>query len=332
MLHKSIEFMKYILSFRKKDLVLPVKHAEVISELTQNAKLTLRYIFMILIAVTFATIGIMLNDITILVGAMLIAPMLSPIFLLGFAICRVNYAELLISIRNIIISILLAISLSYLIAKISPIHEIAPEIISRTKPNIYHLLVAFFSGAVGTYTIIKRKGGEMVGVAIASALIPPLSLVGFSIALGDYEFAQQAALLFLTNLVSIALSGTLLARLYGFGLRVSKLNFISQVSAYLIAIIMLSVPLILSLKEIAYERLINSIIIDRIHQSFSTNEDMHLIKINFSNSSDKLIKIRAVVFTDKYNQTAQKDILYYLHSKTDRPITLKIEQVLYLRQ
>lgn len=329
MLDKSIALLKYTLSLRKRDFVLTVRHAEVISELTHGSKLTFKYIFMTVISVSLATLGIILNDITVVVGAMLLAPMMHPIVLLGFAICRVNYTELLNSIISIIMGILLAISLSYLIVTISPIHEITPEILARTQPNIYNLLIALFSGIACTYTKIKRNSGEIVGVALAASLIPPLCVVGFSIAIGEYHLAQEAMFLFLTNLVAIALAGTLLARWYGFGFRVNPLNFVWQISAYLTAITILSVPLIVSLKEVVYEISMNRAITDRLRLSFSTNAEMHLIQTHFSQSNDQVIKIRAVVFTDKYNPTAQQDILNYLHSKTDRPLTLKIEQVLY---
>jgi len=332
MLHKALELFKYVFSLRERDFVLTVNHEAAISALTHDARLTFRYIFMTAISVSLATMGIILDDITVVVGAMLIAPMMNPIVLLGFAICRVNYTEFVNSIRSIITGILLAISLSYLIVKISPIHEITPAILSRTQPNIYNLLVALFSGAAGTYTKIKRNGGEIVGVALAASLVPPLCVVGFSIAVGHYQLAQEAGFLFLTNLIAIALSGTLLARWYGFGFRVSHLSFMWQVSAYIIAITIMSVPLILSLKEVVYEISMNRIISEKIRKSFSVNEDLHLIQTHFSHASDKLINIKAIVFTDQYKQTAQKDILDFLRSEADRPIDLTIEQVLYLGQ
>jgi len=287
---------------------------------------------MTIVSVSLGTMGMVLDDTIVVVGAMLIAPMMNPVVLLGFAICRANYRELLSSIQSIAVGALISILVSFLIIKISPIHEITPQILSKIEPNIYHLLIALFSGVAGTYTKIKRKGKELIGFAISTSLMLPLSVVGFSIAIGNKQMGQETVFLFLTNLVAIALSGTLLARWYGFGSKISQIRFMWQISAYLIAIIILSIPLMLALKEAVYEVSMNRTIVDRIDKSFNTNKELTLIKTNFSSSKEKLIKIRAVVFTNTYKKDAQQEILDYLRPQTDRPIQLTLEQVLYANQ
>ncbi|MCH9753492.1 MAG: DUF389 domain-containing protein [Alphaproteobacteria bacterium] len=326
---KLIDLAKSLLFMRERDFVLAVNHKEVISSLTHDARFTVRYIFMIIISISIATMGIILDDMSVIVGAMLISPMMSPIVLLGFSICRVNYTEFLHSIRSIIIGIFVAILFSFLIVKISPVHEVTDVVLSATKANIYNLLVALFSGAAGAYTKIKRKGEEIIGVAIASSLMPPLSVIGFSIATGHYDMAQEAAFLFITNLIAIALAGTILARWYGFGFRVSKIHLIWQISIYSIAILILSVPLVITLKKVAYELKAQHIIHDTIHESFGENAELNIEKIHFPNSLEKPIKVSVIVFTNKFRTEAEKNIKNTIASKLAQPISLKLDQVLY---
>lgn len=326
---KLADLLKSLFFLREHDFVLTVNHKEVISSLTHDARLTVRYIFMIMISISLATMGILINDMTVVVGAMLISPLMNPIVLLGFSICRVNYTEFLHSVRSLTLGVFSAIIVSFLIVKISPVHEITDLIVSNTKPNIYNLLVALFSGAAGAYTKIKRKGEEIIGVAIASSLVPPLCVVGFSIAIGHYSLAQESAFLFVTNLIAIALAGTILARWYGFGFRVSKVSFVWQLSVYSVAIAILAVPLFMTLKKVSYELRAKHIIDGTIHDSFEDNAELNIAHIEFPNSTKKPIRISAVIFTNKFQSKAEEEIKKILITKLNKPISLKLDQVLY---
>lgn len=330
---KIIEESKSVLALRERDFVLTVNHKEVLNTLKHDARFNIRYIFMTIISVSIATMGIILNDITVVVGAMLIAPMMNPIVLLGFSICRFNQTEFIHSIRSIIIGILLSILFSFLIVKISPIHEITDQIISRTQPNIYNLLVALFSGAAGTYTKIKRKGEEIIGVAIAASLIPPLSVVGFSIAISHYNMAQEALFLFFTNLVAIALSGTILARWYGFGFSISKKQFMLQLISYLVALAIFCVPLIIALKDIVFEVKAKHVISSQIHNYFDPADEIedyrHSIKVTFHKKKEKEVNIKAVILTRRFDRNAEKLLRESLEKSLGKHVNLVLEQIVY---
>jgi uncharacterized hydrophobic protein (TIGR00271 family) len=330
---KIIEQSKPVLALREHDFTITVNRQEVLSSLKHEARFNIRYIFMTIISVSIATMGIIQNDIVVVVGAMLIAPMMNPIVLLGFSICRFNKLEFIHSIRSILIGILVCIGCSFLIVKISPMQEITDQILSRTQPNIYNLLVALFSGAGGTYTKIKRKGGEIIGVAIASSLIPPLSVVGFSLAIGHYYMAREALFLFLTNLVAIALSGTILARWYGFGFSVSKNKFLLQVTSYCIALVIFSVPLILALKEIVFEVQAKHIISNQINNYLDKDEQiedyLNSIKVTFYNKKKASIDIRAAILTKSFDKHAERKIKESLEKSLGKPVHLVLEQIIY---
>src|SRR3546814_18208634 len=104
-----------------------------------------------------------------------------------------------------------------LIIALSPIQDVTAELRARTQPTLLDLGVAVVGGVAGVYAIMRKLSGVMVGVAIATALVPPLSTIGFGLATGRADFALGAALLFLTNTLAIAFAAPLVARLNRFG-------------------------------------------------------------------------------------------------------------------
>ncbi len=304
-----------------------VYHDRVVSTIKYQGRLTTRYIFMMMVSTGIATIGLIINSAVIVIGAMLISPLMSPIMLFGFSLCTVDYNQLKISVKAIICGLLIAISVSAILTKISPIHQITDQIMSRTNPSLYDLLIAIFSGLAGVYTIITRKGEEIIGVALATSILPPLSVVGFGIAIGDFNIAEGAAFLFITNLLAIAVSTTILAKWYGFGFHNSTAQTFWQVFMTLAIFITLSIPLGITLNKIASQTQDRNIIQSTINKYFIKNKDLNFIRVLFTN--DKGINIRAVVFTDAYNNVARDEILHSLGQKIKQKITLRLEQVIY---
>ena len=110
----------------------------------------------------------------------------------------------------------MAIALCSVIVFFSPIQTITDEIAARTRPHLFDLLVALFSGMAGAYAMIRGRAGAIVGVAIATALMPPLAVIGFGLASANWPAFGGALLLYVTNLFTIALTAWAMARLYGF--------------------------------------------------------------------------------------------------------------------
>ncbi|MEL6164911.1 MAG: DUF389 domain-containing protein, partial [Cyanobacteria bacterium J06628_3] len=164
----------------------------------------------VLFSAGIATLGLVLNSPAVIIGAMLISPLMGGILGNGLALAA---GDVILAIRAVIklaLSCLLAISFAVLLVSVLPFKEITPEILARTQPNILDLVVALFSGAVGSVAICKKPRGvatSIPGVAIAVALMPPLCVVGygFGIAISvnminGLRFARGGGLLFFTNL------------------------------------------------------------------------------------------------------------------------------------
>ena len=231
-----------------------VDHEDVVAHVRDDGQLSGRYIFMIVMSCAIATLGLLLSSPAVIIGAMLISPLMGPIMLFGFSLSELKLSFLRKSAVSLVVGVLSALLISILIVKLSPLTDPTPEIVARTRPNFFDLLVAVFSGLAGGYAVIHRKGETIVGVAIATALMPPLAVTGYGIAVGSLAVAGGAFFLFMTNLLAIALSVTVLSRIYGFGDEEAGGKRGYWRSALVVGVFAaLSIPLGLALRDIAYE-------------------------------------------------------------------------------
>ncbi|MCP9495374.1 MAG: DUF389 domain-containing protein [Pyrinomonadaceae bacterium MAG19_C2-C3] len=193
---------------------------ELYIEILKSASLRdVSYWLQVFFAAGIATLGLVLNSVAVIIGAMLISPLMGPILASGLALAA---GDLILGIRaltSILLSCLLAIALAVLLVSILPFKEITAEIAARTQPNTLDFVVALFSGAVGSIAICKEVKGVVTsipGVAIAVALMPPLCVTGFGLGIAlssnvveGLRIAQGGGLLFLTNLVAITFTAML---------------------------------------------------------------------------------------------------------------------------
>ncbi|MBL0226815.1 MAG: DUF389 domain-containing protein [Geobacteraceae bacterium] len=188
-----------------------VQHQEVIKELYIRTDLTGSYIAALVFANLIALIGLLSNSVAVVIGAMLISPLMGPIFSLGLSFAMGNLVLARKSGRIITISVILTIAAAVMFTLMSPLKEATPEILARTRPNIYDLLVAIFAGAIGAIALCTRKNYlfTTTGIAIATAVIPPLSVVGYGIGTLQLGMATGGFLLFFTNLVAIVISSNI---------------------------------------------------------------------------------------------------------------------------
>ena len=195
---------------------LQVDRVAVLRNVDEGGQLGPRYAFMTVMACGIATLGLLQNSVAVIIGAMLISPLMGPIVELGMSLATFDFRSLRESLKTLAVGTAVALTTATAIVLVSPLQEATPEILARTEPTLFDLLVAVFSGLAGAYATITRKGETIVGVAIATALMPPLATVGFGLATLNWTVFSGALLLFVTNFVAIALFAALIARLYGF--------------------------------------------------------------------------------------------------------------------
>lgn len=158
-------------------------------------------------AIIIASVGLNVNSTAVIIGAMLISPLMGPIVGAGFALGIYHFDLLKRSLKNLFIATFAGLIVSTTYFYLSPFKDVQSELLARTSPNIYDVLIAFFGGLVGVISITRvEKGNPIPGVAIATALMPPLCTAGFGIATGNFMFSFGALYLYAINCVFICIS------------------------------------------------------------------------------------------------------------------------------
>jgi uncharacterized hydrophobic protein (TIGR00271 family) len=158
-------------------------------------------------AIVIASVGLNVNSTAVIIGAMLISPLMGPIVGAGFGLGMYDFELVKKSIKNLAIATIVSLIVSSLYFYISPFKEAQSELLARTSPNIYDVLIAFFGGLVGVIAVTRvEKGNPIPGVAIATALMPPLCTAGYGLATGNYLFFGGALYLYTINCVFICIA------------------------------------------------------------------------------------------------------------------------------
>lgn len=177
-------------------------------------------LWILVFAVIVASVGLNTNSTAVVIGAMLISPLMGPINGMGYAIATYDFELLRRSIKNFTFAVgssLLASTLYFLITPISTAHS---ELLARTSPTIYDVLIALFGGLAGIVAISsKHKGNVIPGVAIATALMPPLCTAGFGLATAQFTYFFGALYLFTINTVFIGISSVIFSQVLNFPIR-----------------------------------------------------------------------------------------------------------------
>lgn len=174
-------------------------------------------------AIVIASVGLNVNSTAVIIGAMLISPLMGPIVGAGFALGTFDFPLLKKSLKNLLIATLISLFVSFFYFILSPFKEAQSELMARTSPNIYDVLIAFFGGLVGVIAITRvDKGNPIPGVAIATALMPPLCTAGYGLAIGNLSYFAGALYLYIINCVFICLATFAIVKF----LRYPKIHFV----------------------------------------------------------------------------------------------------------
>lgn len=317
--------------WRKREFISRVEHDEILSLVVEDGRMTSRYSFMIVMSCAIAILGLLLSSPAVVIGAMLISPLMGPIMSLGFSLCVVDFRQMRKSLEALLIGTLLALAISMVIVYISPLTDPTPEILGRTKPNLFDLLVAVFSGLAGGYATIKQKGATIVGVAIATALMPPLAVVGYGIATLSWSIAGGAFFLFMTNLLAISLSVTLLAKWYGFDYSNAPAHTVWQTLMVFCVFAVLSFPLGLSLSKIAYQAYATKTVQSEIRTYF-TGQDSRIGSFDINFNAKDTVSVDTVVITNIYKPEAEDSLAERITNVLGTSVNLSLDQIIVARE
>jgi len=185
-----------------------------INEIKKNVEFKGTNLWILIFAIIIASVGLNMNSAAIIIGAMLISPLMGPIIGIGLG-AGINDFELIKkSLRNLALASSISILTSAIYFWITPLGEASSELLSRTKPTIWDVLIALAGGLAGVIaTSRKEKTNAIPGVAIATALMPPLCTSGYGLATGNWAYFLGALYLYFSNCVIISLSTLFIVRL-----------------------------------------------------------------------------------------------------------------------
>lgn len=200
--------------------------------------------WILICSIFIASVGLNANSTAVVIGAMLISPLMGPILGIGMSIAINDIFTLRRSLKNFAVMVVLSVLTAFLFFKFFPIQDESSELLARTAPDIRDVLIAFFGGLA--LVIARAKKGTIAtvifGVAIATALMPPLCTVGFGLAIRNWEYAWGALYLFTINTIFIALATFVVLKILRFPMvryaDSKKREFISRI-AYLVAILVM---------------------------------------------------------------------------------------------
>jgi len=281
------------------------------------------YYVMLFISGVIAALGLLAGSTAAIIGAMIVAPLMGPIVGMAFAITMGNRRLLKRSGLGVLTGSLLTIFTAYLICSIVGISTLNDEILQRTQPTLIDLAIGLAAGAAGSFAKTRREVADALpGVAIAVALVPPLSVIGIGLALGSSEVTLGSSLLFLTNLAGIIVSGGLVFiwQDYGSVRRAKK-----GLTASTVLICLLGIPLGFSMRELVLEEKTRTFVSRLIREETVTFRDTDVRRLSVDYVGDTMVVDLEVAAPIGSISPTQIDLVHaFLEEKLTKPIDLNV--------
>ena len=295
-----------------------------LARVARDARLDRQFLILIALASAIATLGQLQSSTAVVIGAMLVSPLMGPIMGIGFGLATIETGLIRRSLVTLAAGMMLAIIVAMLIILISPIQDVTPELRARTQPTLMDLGVAVVGGIAGAIAIIRNMSGVMVGVSIATALVPPLATVGFGIVTGRADFVIGAALLFLTNTLAIAFAATIVARVNRFGPSLTPQHTAMQLAGIIVVLGILSIPLAISLDNIGREIRARAIIQAELSSLLQPRDRVENLNVVI-NGDD--VGIEGVVLVDKFTPSLSEQLAANTTRRLQRKVVADLAQV-----
>ncbi len=235
-------------------------------------------LWILVCAVLIASLGLNMNSTAVIIGAMLISPLMGPIMGMGLGM-GINDGDLIVKcLKNLAVATVFSVAASCIYFVLSPISDVRSELLARTQPTIYDVLIAFFGGFAGIITTCSEsKGNILPGVAIATALMPPLCTVGYGLATRQWLFVYGAFYLFLINAVYIGFATWLGVRILSIPKRqVDEKHRLLLRWSWLI-VLLIFIPSIFTTYRIVRNEIQGNRVTQFINEEFGTNKDLHVV-------------------------------------------------------
>lgn len=268
---------------------------EIVSSISADVDFHGAKLWLLIIAVFVASLGLNTNSTAVIIGAMLISPLMGPIIGMGLGVGIYDFTLFRKSVHNYVIATLFSVITATLYFLVTPITQAQSELLARTSPTIYDVCIALCGGLAGIIAVCSRSqhnGNVIPGVAIATALMPPLCTVGYGIATANWSFALGAMYLYLINTVFIAFSTSVCV---AFILKFDKKKVINKEHGKRVRRIIISIALVTMIPSIFLTyRIVRSTIYEQHVSQFVDKEmnfdDAQVVRYKTS-SNDSTVQI-----------------------------------------
>jgi len=311
------------------------RKAEVLEELNQASSPGFDYFLLVMLSCSIATFGLVTDSPDVIIGAMLVAPLMSPI--LGLSLATVTGKEQLFkrAVMALGVGILLSLALSTLwgwLARVLPFDllvNLPGEVISRTHPTPFDLGIALAGGAAAAYALANpRLSAALPGVAIATALMPPLCVIGVGLATANWDVAFGATLLFVTNLAAISFAGIVVFIALGFHPRNSSVLLWKGVPRSLVIsavlVLLVTVPLVLLTLRLVEQARYSKLVQDTVAAEIATLPDAQLLEVDLDQIGT-VLNIKVTILTTRppvYEEVVSLQEEFAL--QLDQPVALQL--------
>ncbi len=309
--------------------------AVIYGEVSEGRQFDALYFSMLVFGCLIALLGLLVNSPAVIIGAMLISPLMGPILSCALAL---NLADGVLATkagRNLGLSVVETIFIAAIAAWLSPLKDLTPEILARINPNLMDLLIAFFSGAAGTLALCSRRSAFTIvpGVAIATAVMPPLATVGYGISTRQWGVASGAFMLFFTNLASIMVSADIVFLLVGVRhVRSTRQRDESwwvrhRMAISWVVLVALSIPLIRTLVRAADQRRTRGEIRSALAQKLNLPGTRRLDEVTVQLGRDVVSAEATVQTATLILPDEEKGIEQELSQRLGRKVVLHLDQI-----
>jgi uncharacterized hydrophobic protein (TIGR00271 family) len=318
--------------------ITETRQAEVIRDITRAAQITRDFVLLTILSCVIATFGLVLNSGAVIIGAMLIAPLMSPILALALALVRGDGRRATRAITALLVGLVISIGLSAILGRLVStsqfnfLTQLPTEVISRTQPTLFDLTIALAGGAAAAYALAQPNlSATLPGVAIATALMPPLCVGGIGLSQGRPDVYNGAFLLFLSNFVAILFAGGVVFAAVGFGpFRHAKRAMILSRS-FLVSgamVLLVTLPLIGFMVNITGRARENEMISSTLTSQLQhTYPDANLVSFDVTQEAHHLQIIATVRVPGDLSYTDAITIQRAIAIKLNKPVELQLLQI-----
>lgn len=301
----------------------PIPIASLNRHLWRLAVPSFSFHFLLGLSSIIATLGLLANSAAIIIGAMIIAPLMGPIIGIAYSMVVANRRLLRRSSLTLLSGIVLTIVTAYVATSLVGLRTVDTEVLARTNPTLLDLGIALAAGAAGAFANSRRRIADALpGVAIAVALVPPLSVIGIGLALSQINLAVGASVLFLTNLTGIIFSGGIVFICQSYGnIARARQGLLFSVCA----MCLLGVPLTLSLKDLLFQENVRRSVVKLVREQDDIFADKNIRSIKVNSQSDRLLV--AIEITAPSGSISQNQVTLvrdFLSRQLEEPVDLQV--------